>query len=104
MRKILVTGGAGFIGRKIVERLVKSKYSVTVLDNMSRGDTSLLPEHVKNQVEWVVGDTREINLVKMLTKNQDAIIHLAAGSSFYMYETNPIEETQATIDGFLNLI
>lgn len=104
MRKILVTGGAGFIGRKIVERLIKSKYSVTVLDNMSRGDISLVPEKIREQVEWVVGDTRELNLVRMLTKNKDSIIHLAAGSSFYLYERNPVEETQATVDGFLNLL
>jgi len=74
--KVLVTGGAGYIGSHATESLIQSGYQVVILDNLSRGFKSLL--HPKAQ--FVEGDIRDTDLViEILKKNQiEAIIHFAA--------------------------
>jgi nucleoside-diphosphate-sugar epimerase len=53
MKKILVTGGAGFIGSHLVKRLVKQGYEVTVIDNLERGKAEFL-EEVKSNIKLVI--------------------------------------------------
>lgn len=98
MPKIFLTGGAGFIGRCLVRMLADKGYKVTALDNYRFSNQHQLFEH-KN-VEWVQGDTRNWELVSSLVKGKDAVIHLAAPSSFLMHEENDLEACNFTLMGF----
>jgi nucleoside-diphosphate-sugar epimerase len=76
--KILVTGGAGYIGSVLVPTLLAEGHSVTVLDNMMYDQTSLLECCHHQHFEVVNGDVRNESLVKSLLKDKDVIIPLAA--------------------------
>lgn len=95
MKKILITGGAGFIGSNLALKLISKGYHVRVLDNLSKqihGDnpeiTSPLFQSIQNKVDFIKGDvTCRFDMEKSL-EGQDAIIHLAAetGTGQSMYE------------------
>ncbi|MCK4499500.1 SDR family NAD(P)-dependent oxidoreductase [Candidatus Babeliales bacterium] len=76
-RKILVTGGAGFIGSHLVKKLVKFGAHVTVLDNFSTGNVSNL-QKIVHKVELIVGDIRSPEICQNATANKSIIFHLAA--------------------------
>lgn len=96
--KVLVTGGAGFIGRSLVEQLAGDGYEVVVLDNYHFSNQSQLFQH--ELVEWIDGDTRDYELVSELVDSAEYIIHLAAPSSFIMHEENDLQACHFTIMGF----
>lgn len=75
--KILVTGGAGYIGAVLVPALLQKGYKVTVLDNFMYNQTPLLDCCYDNNLSIVRGDTRDKNLMKNLVKDADAIFPLA---------------------------
>ena len=75
--KVLVTGGAGFIGSHIVEYLVQRGDDVTVLDNLNNGKMQNLSK-VNNDVNFVNGDVRDYKLIERLTKDSDGVFHEAA--------------------------
>ncbi len=75
--KILVTGGAGYIGSVLVPTLLSKNHQVTVLDNFMFNQTSLLDCCHSEKLEIVRGDTRNENLLKKLIKDKDAIFPLA---------------------------
>ena len=71
-KRVLVTGGAGFIGSEVVSQLIKNKAKVTVLDNFSSGKKQYLPKN-KN-LKIVKGDIRDKDLLKKI---------IAASTSFF---------------------
>jgi dTDP-L-rhamnose 4-epimerase len=75
--KILVTGGAGFIGSHITDRLVKQGHQVTILDNLS-STQGKKPDYLNTQAEFIQGDVMDQELLKKLIPNFDAIYHEAA--------------------------
>jgi UDP-glucose 4-epimerase len=75
--KILVTGGAGFIGSHLVRALVNAGHSVSVLDNLSTGSLDNL-RVVIDSIEFVEGDVRDYKTVEGAVRGVDAVIHLAA--------------------------
>ena len=75
--KILVTGGAGFIGSHIVEYLVQRGNNVIVLDNLSNGKMQNMSK-VSDDINFVNGDVRDYNLVEQLVKDVDSVFHEAA--------------------------
>ena len=91
MDRVLVTGGAGFIGSHTVDLLVEKGYSVLILDNLEdqvhRGGT---PKYLNREAVFIKGDVRDRELLKGLIREVDAIIHLAAavgvGQSMYQVE------------------
>jgi nucleoside-diphosphate-sugar epimerase len=95
-RRILVTGGCGFIGSHLVEQLVARGAAVWVLDNLQAGTPNNL-NSVKNQVDLVIGDVRDPNCVKRVVElsRPAYVFHLAANASVriggrpaYDFETN----------------
>jgi UDP-glucose 4-epimerase len=77
MGSILVTGGAGFIGSHLVERLVEEGYSVIVVDNLLRGTLNNL-SNVLDKIKFVKGDVRNYELMEEVIKNSEVIFHLAS--------------------------
>jgi len=75
--KILVTGGAGFIGSHIVEYLIQRGDDVVVLDDLSNGKMQNLSK-VSNNINFVNGDVRDYKLVEQLVKDVDGVFHEAA--------------------------
>ena len=91
MAKILITGGAGFIGSHLVDKLVEDKnYIVTVLDVLEpqvHGKTREPPSYLNEKTNFIYGSVTDYEKLKDLTKESDIIIHLAAmvgvGQSMY---------------------
>ena len=75
--KILVTGGSGFIGSFLVERLIKDGYEVSVFDNNFRGRRSYL-DAVSDKINFVTGDITKPVDIKVAMRNVDTVYHLAA--------------------------
>lgn len=98
MKNVLVTGAAGFIGRTIVRTLAEQGYTVRALDSFRFSNRGQVVTHPN--VTWHDGDTRDWNLVRKLVEGQDAVIHLAAPSSFLMHEENDLEACSFTLMGF----
>jgi nucleoside-diphosphate-sugar epimerase len=76
--KILVTGGAGYIGSTLVPKLLQQGHSVTVVDNLYFQQTTLLDCCKYKTFEIIRGDVRDANLIKAQMKSADAIVALAA--------------------------
>ena len=107
MKKILVTGGAGFIGSHLCDELIKYKYEVTVLDNLSEqvhGENCLRPDYLNEQVKLITGDVRDAELVRKLVREADAVYHFAAlvGVGQSMYEIK--EYTEVNNVGTANML
>ena len=86
--KVLVTGGAGFIGSHLAEELVKQGYQVIILDNLSTGKLDNIKEF-RNQVEFIEGSITDPHLLTNLFQGVDYIFHLAAMPSVPKSIENP---------------
>jgi nucleoside-diphosphate-sugar epimerase len=76
--RILVTGGAGYLGSVLCERLLDGPYQVTVIDNLTYGQHSLFHLCGNPRFEFIVGDVRDESLMRCLIKEADVLIPLAA--------------------------
>ena len=99
MKNILITGGAGFIGSNLTQKLVEKGFEVTVLDNLSKqihgeNQNSTLYSSIKGIVRFIKGDVCNRSDWQKALKNQDAVIHLAAetGTGQSMYEISRYNE------------
>jgi len=80
--KILVTGGAGFIGSHLVEALVDCGHEVRILDNLFRGSTEFIEKHLASgRVTFIRGDVRDVQTVQAAMKGVQVVYHLAAQSN-----------------------
>jgi UDP-glucose 4-epimerase len=103
--KILVTGGAGFIGSHIVDRLVKEDTDVTVIDNYNTGTpANISRHHQKKNFHLVEGDIRDINLVRKTLKDVNVVFHEAGLASPLLSVKDPILTNQINVEGTLNLL
>ena len=91
--RVLVTGGAGFIGSYVCEALLKNGHEVRVLDNLIpqvHGENGDWPEYLSNKVDRILGDVRDRSIVEKSLEGCDSVIHLAAlvgvGQSMYEIE------------------
>jgi UDP-glucose 4-epimerase len=96
--RVLVTGGAGFIGSHLVEALVARGDAVTVIDNVSTGNLENLSS-VKEKIEIVNGDIRDNALIESLTEKTDLIFHLAAALGVNTILESPLESISTNIVG-----
>ena len=100
MTKVLVTGGAGFIGSHLAQALLEQDHQVTVIDNLSTGtleNVSLLRKH--KGFNFVRGDIREGSLVQALVKDCDCIYHLAAAVGVQLIAEDPVSTIATNIGG-----
>lgn len=101
-RRVLVTGGAGFIGSHVVERLVRDGTHVVVLDDLSTGLRSNLPEHPS--VALRVGDAVEADAVAEAIAGCGAVVHLAAVASVQRSVEDPIGTHRANLVATLQVL
>ncbi len=104
MTKVLVTGGAGFIGSHVAELLLGRGYEVDVLDNLSLGDREWVPDGAR----FVEGDILNLRLVRDLCADKDGVFHLAAMSrvlpSINAGPESSLFSAQQNIQGTLNVL
>jgi nucleoside-diphosphate-sugar epimerase len=99
----LVTGGAGFIGSHLVERLVKIGNNVVVLDDLLTGKLDNL-QSVANKIVFIKGDVRDLELVKRAVKGVDFVFHQAAMRSVPLSVINPAAFNEVNVSGTLNVL
>lgn len=105
MKKYLVTGGAGFIGSHIVERLLKDGEFVRVIDNFSSGKKENLDFTKGNKnFELIEGDIRDYDKCLNSTKDMDYVLHQAALRSVPKSMKDPYSYNDVNINGTLNLL
>ena len=102
-RRILVTGGTGFLGAALVCRLVSEGHDVRVLDNGFRSSTARLAD-VINRFEMIQGDIRNVEAVTNAIKGMDTVIHLAAVNGTEFFYTKPALVLDVGVRGILNVI
>jgi UDP-glucose 4-epimerase len=104
-QKVLVTGGAGFIGSHLVDKLVGNGCTVRVIDNLSTGNMANIKAQVENsKVDFVNGDIRDASLVNQVIKDVDSVFHLAAQTSVPLSVKNPRLTYETNVTGTLNLL
>ena len=101
MKKIFITGGAGYVGSCLVPELLKKGYFVTVYDLMIYGQEVLKPNPNLNIIK---GDLRNHSLLEKSIKNHNAVIHLACISNDPSFELNPKLGKEINLDSFEPLV
>lgn len=107
MKKILVTGGAGFIGSNLCDALINKGYNVVCLDNFSTGhiqNIQALLDKKPCQFKLIEGDIRNLDTCMTAVKGVDAILHEAALGSIPRSIDDPITTNAVNISGFLNML
>jgi UDP-glucose 4-epimerase len=104
-QKSLVTGGAGFIGSHLAERLLKEGHNVTVLDNFSNGKMENI-QHLlsRNSISLIKEDLKTPKKLGQIMKNNNLIFHLAANPEVKLGETDPQTHFNENILGTFNLL
>ena len=102
--KVLVSGGAGYIGCVLVPMLVERGYEVRVLDSLRKGGLGLLACLSNPKVELVRGDVRDSDAVKDALRDADVVVHLAAIVGYPACAKDPWLARTTNVDGTLNLI
>ena len=103
--KALVTGGAGFIGSHITDRLLNDGFNVTVFDNLETGSLEKIARHQnKKEFRFIKGDIRDFNMVKETMKDVDVVFHEAALASVTVSVKDPILTNEVNVTGTLNLL
>ncbi|HET9122587.1 MAG TPA: NAD-dependent epimerase/dehydratase family protein [Acidiferrobacteraceae bacterium] len=101
--RVLVTGGAGFIGSHLVERLVEDGHHVRVLDNLSSGRRENLAA-VFDRVDLMIGDIRDRGDVAYALRDREAVVHLAAVASVPASMADPAGTHETNFEGTLKLL
>lgn len=104
-QRVLVAGGAGFIGSHIVEALLEAGVEVTALDNLSTGQMSNLENCRRNKsFRFIRGDVRDAKLVSDAVKNVDAVFNDAAIVSVRLSIDKPVLVNEVNVNGAVNLL
>lgn len=103
MNKILVTGGTGFLGSSLTRALVLNGYTVSVLDNDSRGEKTRLSD-IQKDFEFISGDIRDKEKVSNACKNKDIVIHLAYINGTEFFYSKPELVLEVGVKGMMNVL
>jgi len=102
--KVLVTGGAGYIGCVLVPALLEAGHEVRVLDSLRKGGLGLLPYLSTPRLELVRGDVRDPAVVKETLRDADVVMHLAAIVGYPACAKDPPLARTTNVEGTANLI
>lgn len=100
--RILITGGAGFIGSNLTKRLIAENHSVVVLDNLLRGNK--LDRETYDKVTFINADVRDFDTVLEASKGCDMIFHFAAVLGVDIVADNPVETMDVEVIGTRNIV
>lgn len=101
MARVLITGGAGFIGSHLCQRLLHEGHEVRVLDNLSSGRRDNLPQ---GDVDLMVGDLRDPATAGQAVEDAEIILHHAAIASVQYSVDHPLDEQEVNVVGTLRLL
>jgi UDP-N-acetylglucosamine 4-epimerase len=105
MKRILVTGGAGFIGSNLTEYLLSKNYQVVCLDNFSTGYRHNIASFIENPNYILIeGDIRKLTDCQKAVEGVDYILHQAALGSVPRSINDPITTNEVNVSGFLNML
>lgn len=103
--RILITGGAGFIGSNLVEKFLSQNNTVTVLDNFATGKRENLTAFAGNKAfKLIEGDIRNISDCRQAVEGADYVLHQAALGSVPRSVKDPMTSTAVNISGFVNML
>ncbi len=102
--KILITGGAGFIGKYLVKSLSSNGEHITIFDNFSNSTKDFTYSLVDNSINVIEGDITNYNDIQNAVKDHDVVIHLAAKISVSESIKNPTETFRVNVDGTENVL
>ena len=102
MMKYVVTGGAGFIGSHLTEKLVEQGNQVTIIDNLNTGKEKNL-DHIKKEINFIKGDILDEKLINEITQDVNGVFHQAALASVQDSFTKPDEYRKVNVIGTKNI-
>lgn len=103
--KILITGGAGFIGSNLVAYFLKKGYTVTCLDNFATGHRYNISPFISNpNFSLIEGDIRDLETCHRAVSGQDYVLHQAALGSVPRSLKDPLTSNEVNVSGFLNML
>ncbi len=97
--KVLVTGGAGFIGSNLVDKLIELKYNVIIIDNLSSGKR----QHINPLAEFINADITDLNINKYF-KDVEVVFHLAALARVQPSIDDPVHYDNVNVNGTVNVL
>ena len=105
MKKVIVTGGAGFIGSHLAERLAGKGYQVIIIDNLSAGKMENIAELLKrDNVEFVKGSIVDLTLMQRLFQGTEYVFHQAALTGVPHSIDDPLTTNETNVKGTLNVL
>jgi len=103
--RFFITGGAGFIGSHLVDKLITEGHTVTVFDNLSSGQTAFIQQHTDNPTfTFIKGDLLNVKEVNNAVKGHDAVFHLAANPHVRLGETQTDLDMKQGVIATYNLL
>ena len=103
--RILITGGAGFIGSHLTDRLVADGHQITILDNLATGRKENLSAHLGgNSVSFTEGSILDLELLDGLIKDTEYVFHLAAAVGVFNIVNHPLDSLMTNIRGTENVL
>ncbi|MDP5158429.1 MAG: SDR family oxidoreductase [Flaviramulus sp.] len=104
-KKVLVTGGAGFIGSNLIDVLIKQNNNVVCLDNLATGHLKNIQRHLSHpNFKFIEGDIRDMETCLKACSGADIVLHQAALGSVPRSINNPMLTNDVNISGFLNML
>ena len=101
--KVLVTGGAGFVGSHLIEKLLVQGHDIVCLDNFASGKRANL-EPFKKKITLIEGDILNLKDVQAALEDVESVYHLAAQISVTQSVRNPLHDASININGFINVL
>lgn len=100
----MVTGGAGFIGRHLVAKLLHDGHNITIFDNFSSSSKNDISHLLENEVSLVTGDILDYDLLLKSMANHDFVIHLAAQTNILQSIIDPETTIDIIVEGTVNVL